>query len=269
MSSLRAEAGAAAAADGRVAVRFLGIPVDAVDTGGLLARVLGLLESGRRTRVMYVNADCMLKARRDEAYRGALAAADLVYADGIGVVMGARAFGLRLPGRSTAADFMPAFCREFAGRGIRVYLLGARPGVAAEAAAALERQAPGLVVAGTAHGYFGPGETDAVIEAVNRARPDVVLVGMGAPAQEMWITRNADRLDARMVWGVGGLFDFVSGRTPRGPRWLWDNGFEWLCRLIVEPGRLWKRYVLGHAAFVLMILWERLKAGATRQRRTD
>ncbi len=161
---------------------------------------------------------------------------------------------------------MPAFCREFAKRGYRVYLLGAKPGVAEEAAAALERQAPGLVVAGTAHGYFPAAETPSVLEAINNAKPDVVLVGMGVPVQELWIARNADRLEARMLWGVGGLFDFLSGRTRRGPKWLWNNGFEWLCRLIVEPGRLWRRYVFGLAAFMLMVLRLRFQKRQTGSR---
>lgn len=198
---------------------------------------------------MYVDADCLLKAADNEAYRRVLNAADLAYPDGVGVVVAARIWGHRMRGRSTAADFMPRFCGQFARRGLRLYLLGAAEGVAAEAAAVLVRDAPGLVVAGTRHGYFGPDETDRIVDGINKARPDVLLVGLGAPAQEFWIAHNAHRLDARLNWGVGGLFDFVSGRTRRGPKWFWDNGFEWLSRLNVEPGRLWKCYILGYARF--------------------
>ncbi len=257
----RAAAGPRSAAPARATVRLLGVTIDAVDTGGLLARVLELLDSGARSTVTYANADCLLKATRDREYRRALNSADLVYADGVGVVLGAKLWGCRIPGRSTGADFMPGFCREFARRGSRLFLLGARPGVAAEAAAALARQAPGLVVAGTRHGYFGAEESERIVDEINAARPDVLLVGLGAPAQELWIARNAGRLDARVVWGVGGLFDFLSGRTRRGPKWLWDHGFEWLCRLIVEPRRLWRRYVLGQARFLLVVLRRRLFGG--------
>ncbi len=179
----------------------------------------------------------------------------------VGVVLGARLWGRRLPGRSTGADFMPRFCAELARRGRRVFLLGAREGVAAEAAAALAAAAPGLAVAGTRHGYFAADESEGIVEQINAARPDVLLVGLGAPAQERWIASNLDRLQVPLVWGVGGLFDFVSGRTPRGPKWLWDHGFEWLCRLMVEPGRLWRRYLPGQARFLLTILKHRLFGG--------
>jgi len=238
----------------RKSVHFLGVQIDTLDTQNFLGRILELLESGRKAKVMYVNADCMLQSLENKTYRRILNKADLVYADGVGVVWGARLYGYRIPGRSTAADFMPHLCRAFAKRGYRIYLLGAREGVAEEAAASLLKQAPGLDVAGVRHGYFGMAESHRIVETINAARPDVLLVGLGAPAQEIWIEENENNLDVPLIWGVGGLFDFLSGRTRRGPRWLLDNGFEWICRLIVEPRRLWRRYLLGNGRFLLQVL---------------
>lgn len=248
-------------AGSRQTIDFLGIRVDVLDTDGLRERVLALARQQGPHRVMYVNADCMLIAGKNAAYREALNRADLVYADGIGVVLGARLWGHRLPGRSTGADFMPGFCRDFAGHGIRLFLLGARQGVAAAAARRLCEQAPGLQVVGTHHGYFRPGESGRIIGQINRARPHVLLVGMGAPCQELWIDGHSHELRVPVLWGVGGLFDFLSGRTRRGPQWLLDHGFEWLCRLLVEPRRLWRRYLIGNVRFVFHVLWRRYAAG--------
>ena len=241
----------------RQTIDFLGVRVDVLDTEGLRDRVLALARQEGPYRVMYVNAACMLIAKDDRGYRDVLNRADLVYADGVGVVLGARLWGHELPGRSTGADFMPGFCQVFARHGIRLFLLGARKGVAAAAAQRLVEQAPGLQVVGTHHGYFRPEEDSAIIRQINQARPHVLLVGMGAPLQELWIDRNSDQLQVPVLWGVGGLFDFLSGRTRRGPQWLLDHGFEWLCRLLVEPRRLWRRYLIGNARFVAHVLAQR------------
>ncbi len=242
---------------GRTTVPLLGVDIDALDTAGLCRKIVDFASLGSTRSVMYVNADCMLIALRNEEYRQALNNADLVYADGVGVVYGAKLWGHTLPGRSTAADFMPDFCQSFADSGLRVFFLGAKPGVARAAADGLMADIPGLMIVGTHHGYFTAGETEQVIAEINGARPDVVVIGFGAPAQELWIRDHGGQLNASVLWGVGGLFDFLSGQTPRGPQWLLDHGFEWLCRLTAEPKRLWRRYLLGNTKFVLTLLWHR------------
>lgn len=247
----------------RETINFLGIQVDVVDTRGLLERLLDFAREGKQRRVMYVNVDCIILSLKDKHYRQILNRADLVYADGVGVVWGARLWGNRLPGRSTAADFILDFCEEFARYKLRVYLLGAKEGVAEDAAACLLQSTPDLKIAGTHHGYFNHDETDRVIEAINASRPHILLVGLGAPRQEIWIAQNANRLNVPVIWGVGGLYDFISGRTWRGPNWLLDNGFEWLCRLIAEPQRLWRRYLIGNTKFILYLFWYRIFAGGS------
>lgn len=234
-----------------------GIKTDNIDSEGLLKKTIKYAGDGKTRKVMYLNAACSLLALKDRGYRTILNRADLVYADGFSIVLGARLWGTRLPGRMTGADFIADFCRAYAKHGISIYLLGAKDGVAEEAAVKLKEQAPGLKVVGTHHGYFDHFDCDAVIDEINRARPKILLVGFGAPYQEKWIERNADRLDVAVLWGVGGLFDFISGRTRRGPKWLLDNGMEWLCRLAVEPRRLWRRYLIGNTKFVLYLFWYR------------
>ncbi len=207
---------------------------------------------------MYVNAACMLLAEDNNRYRETLNQADLVYADGTGVILGAKLWGHRLPGRSTAADFMPDFCMHFADKGLSIFLLGAERGVAAEAAGQLKKKIPGLRIAGTHHGYFTENRMENIISIINRSKADILLVGLGAPMQEFWMLKHADSLTPKILWGVGGLFDFLSGRTPRGPQWLLDNGFEWLCRLMAEPRRLWRRYIPGNVRFIGLLIRHRL-----------
>ena len=245
----------------RATVELLGVEIDVLDTGGLLERAAWFATGSDTRLAMYVNADCMLLARDDKSYRQALCSADLVYADGVGVVYGARLFGHHLPGRSTGADFMPDFCRICARRGLRLYFLGAEPGVAQLAAEKLGRDIPGLRIVGSHHGYFTRTEEPEIVRMINAADPDILIVGMGAPRQELWMCRWKAQLACSLVWGVGGLFDFLSGRTRRGPQWLLDHGFEWLCRLFVEPGRLWRRYLLGNTRFVFLLFRERFRSG--------
>jgi len=235
-------------------VDFLGVNVDVIDTEALYRQLLDFVKNGQPRQVMYVNADCMLLSIKDEEYRQILNSADLVYADGVGVAWGARLVCKDFPNRSTAADFMPSFCQRFAQEGVSIYMLGARPGVAEAAASKLKEIAPTLKIAGTHHGYFGENEMAEVIENIVQSNPDILLIALGAPHQEKWIKKNFSSLNIPVVWGVGGLLDFLSGRINRGPQWLLDNGLEWLCRLFVEPGRLWKRYLIGNTKFLYHLL---------------
>lgn len=238
----------------RRSINFLGVRVDAVDTEELLESITTYASGKEQRTVMYVNAACMLIADKNPEYRDTLNNADLVYADGTGVILGAKLWGHRLPGRSTAADFMPELCRKCAEKRISLFFLGAKPGVAQKAAERLTEKIPDLKIVGTYHGYFNKNETENIVSMINSSGADLLVVGFGAPCQEFWIRDNAAKLKTHCIWGVGGLFDFVSGRTARGPQWLLDHGFEWLCRLAVEPRRLWKRYIPGNIMFILLTL---------------
>lgn len=236
------------------AINFMDVDIEIVDEKGLFDRIIHFVRHERSRKVMYVNAHCTVISRKDEAYHNILNNAHLVYADGISLVWGARLLGHYLPGRLTAADFMPRFFSLFAEKGFRVYMLGARRGVADKAAQGLRLDNPGLEIVGTQHGYFEQWESERIIEEINKTHADIVMVGMGVPYQEKWIDRHCDRINAPVIWGVGALFDFLSGRLARGPQWLLDSGFEWLCRLLSEPRRLWKRYLFGNLLFMWYVL---------------
>jgi N-acetylglucosaminyldiphosphoundecaprenol N-acetyl-beta-D-mannosaminyltransferase len=249
----------------RKVINFLGVKIDPVDTPELLDRVVAFACEKQTHKVMYANADCILIAQNDPEYRKILNNAHLVYADGIGIILGAKIFGHHIQNRSTGADFMPRFCQKFADKGLKIFLLGARPGVAELAAQKLMLGCPQLQIAGTHHGYFRPFAEGRIVNSINRAKPHILLIGLGAPYQEKWIEKNYSFIEVPVIWGVGGLFDFLSGKTKRGPQLLLDNGFEWLCRLCVEPRRLWKRYLIGNSMFA----WKVLKWKYFRQKGQD
>ena len=250
---------AASATPREETTELFGVDVVTAPPAELLRRILGWAENGGRHRVSYVNAHVLNQSLTNAGLRQALRDSDLVYCDGYGVRLAARLIGLPVPHRMTGADWIwgiAAMCQE---SGRSLYLLGSDPGASTEAAAKLRRWYPRLDVRGTHHGYFdldGP-HSERVLEHIAENPPDVLLVGMGTPQQEMWIEANHDRIEASVVWTVGALFDYVAGRVPRAPHWIADNGLEWIFRLAVEPRRMWRRYLLGNPAFLYRVLQER------------
>ena len=239
------------------------IPIDLGQPEELLRMVTGWVGGGVRRRVMYVNAHVLNQSQERPGLRATLQGADLVYCDGYGVRIAAKALELPTPHRMTGADWiwsLAALCEE---SGHSIYMLGSEPGATREAAERLKRWYPRLEIAGTHHGFFGIGSPHAerVVEDINERKPDIVLVGMGTPKQEDWVQAYYDRLDTDVLWTVGALFDYVSGRIPRAPGWLSDNGLEWIFRLGVEPNRMWRRYLIGNPMFLSRVL------GETRQKR--
>lgn len=217
---------------------------------GTVEAALDHIFDGARRRIAFVNAHCVNVAAGDAEYRAALRGADLILPDGSGVAIAARLHGLKMTANLNGTDLFPHICREAAERGLSIYFLGGRPGVADGAAEAAERLAPGLRVAGARHGYFDEADTDELIAEINASGADILLVAMGVPSQDVWLARHAESLDATLTFGVGGLFDFFSGRIRRAPRAVRRIGCEWAWRLAMEPRRLARRYVAGNAAFL-------------------
>lgn len=200
---------------------------------------------------MYVNIHCMNVRSRDDRLARALDRAGLVYCDGTGVRLASWMAGIPLPERMTGADWINDLCRQSVRDSHSLYLLGSGPDAANRAARMLCLAHPGLNIVGTASGYdVSPG----TITEINGRAPDILLVGMGTPTQELWIDDHRAELAVPVVWAVGALFDFVSGKLPRGPRWMTDHGFEWLCRLTAEPRKLWRRYLIGNPWFFWRIV---------------
>ncbi len=251
-------------------VEICGLPVDAETAAGALERVAAAVEARRRGEgslplaVFSANVDMVVKASRDPAFARELGAADLLLADGMPLLWMARGLGARLPERVAGSDLAPRLAALAAARGFSLFLLGAAPGVAERAAERLARESPGLRVAGTLAPPLGferdPASREAVVRAVRAASPDVVLVALGAPRQERWILAERGRLSAGAFLAVGGTFDLLAGVRSRAPRFLQRLGLEWAWRLVQEPLRLGRRYLVEDAAVVplyLQALWRR------------
>lgn len=201
----------------------------------------------------FVNPDCLNIAYRDEPYRDVLRHSARVLPDGIGLRLGCRLMGVALKANVNGTDLFPRLCEQAAAARLPIFLLGARPGVAEQVAENMIRQYPGLSVAGTQHGYFEQQETDEVIERINRSGARILLVAFGAPRQEKWLHQHRDALSPPVRMGVGGLLDFYSGRVRRAPIWMREIGLEWLFRMLQEPGRLWRRYIIGNPLFLYRV----------------
>ncbi len=238
--------------------------MDPLEVEQLHAEIERLVRGRRRGLVLNVNAHCLNLCYEDPGLRDFLNGAEVVFCDGAGVMLAARILGRRIPQRITYADWIWQLADLASSRGFSLYLLGARPGVAQEAAMRLRGRYPDLEVVGVRHGYFdhsaGSAENEAVVEEINASAPDILLVGLGMPLQERWLMENINNLDAGVALTGGAVFDYLSGRLPRGPRFLIEGGFEWLVRLLVEPRRLWRRYLLGNPLFLLRVLRQRLQS---------
>ena len=252
---------------GRVGV--LGVGLDRISAEALHEEIPRLARR-RGGVVLNVNAYCLNLLHEDRELRNFFAAADVVFCDGAGVRLAARLLGDRLPERITYADWFPRLASLAERRGLSLFCLGARPGVAEEAVSRLLRSHPDLKIAGVRHGFFdhraGSPENEAVVAEINAARPDVLVLGLGMPLQECWLMENRRRLDFGVALTGGAVFDYASGRLRRGPRFLTDNGFEWLARLLVEPRRLWRRYLLGNPLFLARVLAQRWRADVESQK---
>lgn len=233
-------------------INILGVAFDALTLGEAEERADALLCSGAGGYIVTANPEIVLRCREDAAYAAAVNGAKLVLADGVGDLCAARILGTPLPGRVAGADLVPRLLARLAERGGSVFLYGARPGVAERAGESLQSACPGLRIAGTENGYIS--DETALLEALEREKPDLLLLGLGAPRQELWMAENRQRTPAVMI-GVGGLLDVFAGDIPRAPETWQRLGLEWLYRLLREPRRF--KRVIRLPKILLLALRER------------
>jgi N-acetylglucosaminyldiphosphoundecaprenol N-acetyl-beta-D-mannosaminyltransferase len=233
---------------------LLGVPIDPLTEAEAVDWVAGAVGEGRPRIVVSVNPERIMHAGRDPAFGAVLRAADLALADGAGVLWAARRLGHPLLARVPGVDFVTALAARGAAERWRFFFLGGAPGVAEATGRALAASYPGFILAGTHTGSPEPSGDAAGVEAVRSSRAQVVLLAYGAAAEEAWLARNLARSGATVGMGVGGAFDFISGRTRRAPRWMRERGLEWLHRLGREPWR-WRR-MLALPRFVIRVMRE-------------
>jgi N-acetylglucosaminyldiphosphoundecaprenol N-acetyl-beta-D-mannosaminyltransferase len=240
----------------------LGVRVDDVTYNGALQRCVAYAADGKRHLVVTPNPEFVVLARRDPAFRRVLNRADLAIPDGGGLLLAARLWGTPLTEQVRGTDLCYGLAAAAPERGLRLFLLGGAPGVAAAAAGVLTARYPGLRIAGTFAGDSSPAGDAETVAAVRRAgRCDLLYVAYGARRQELWIDRNLDRVDAGVAIGVGGVLDFMSGRVRRAPPAVRRAGLDWLFRLLQQPTRL-RRQATTIPPFLALALAEALRRRA-------
>lgn len=240
--------------------------VDRVDLDGAAARCRALIEAGRPAAVTSLNAAKIVSLRRDPRLRESFDRSALVLADGMAVVWASKLLGDPLPARVAGIDLMGRILELAEAHGYRVYLLGARSEVLRRAVTNIRARHPRLVVAGYRDGYFRDHEADGVAADVIAARPEILLVGMSSPRKEYWIDERGAELAVPLLMGVGGSFDVWAGVVSRAPSLLQRIGLEWLHRLLQEPRRLWRRYLVTNTVFLGLVGWELARRRGRRTR---
>lgn len=242
---------------------LLGVAVDNLTLDESVDRIATFVDTGHPHQHVVVNADKVVKAARDPRLASVIASCDLINADGMPVVWASHLLGQPLKERVTGIDLFFRLLREAPARGWRVYLLGARPEVLAECVRRAQRDYPGLQIAGAHHGYWPPEEETALVEQIRAAQPDLLFVAMGSPRKELFLAEHLDTMEVPFAMGVGGSFDVMAGLTRRAPRWMQKTGLEWLYRLLQEPRRMYRRYLIEDMQF----FWLLAVAMARRVRR--
>jgi N-acetylglucosaminyldiphosphoundecaprenol N-acetyl-beta-D-mannosaminyltransferase len=217
---------------------------------GAVDSAMTLIEARGGRYVVTPNPEIVMLARQDEKLRRALDGAALVLPDGIGIIKGAKILGTPMKGKVPGIDFASGVMARLAAAGGSVFLFGARPGIAEKAAAEILARHPGLRVAGTCDGYFS--EDGPIVEKINAAAPDFLLVCLGAPKQEFWMEKYDGRLKVGLMAGLGGSLDVFAGEVQRAPEGWQKLGLEWLYRLIREPKRIGRMMKLPRFIFAAM-----------------
>ncbi len=232
-------------------VSILGIAINRLTLKTALQKVEAFLSEERLHLIVTANPEIVMLAKQDQEFAGILEQADLVTADGIGLVIGAKILGQSLPERVTGIDLSTGLFQLALHRGWSFYLLGAAPGVAQEAATNLLAKYPGLKIAGTQHGYFQ--DSEPILQDIAAKQPDILLVALGMGKQEKWVWDHRERLPVRVAIGVGGSLDVYAGRVQRAPEIFCKLGLEWFYRLLKQPSRLGRMLILP------VFLWKVLK----------
>jgi N-acetylglucosaminyldiphosphoundecaprenol N-acetyl-beta-D-mannosaminyltransferase len=237
------------------------VMIDPLTYDELNMRIANIIKANEKRLILNVNVYCLNLAYKLNWLRDYLNRGEIVFCDGVGVILGAKIVGEFLPERITYAEWawqLGGFCES---EGLSLFLLGSKPGVTERATLKLKERYPRLQIVGNHHGYFNKlidsEENRQIVEMINKVKPNILIVGFGMPLQEQWLLENWNEIDANIALTGGAVFDYLSGELRRAPKWMTDNGLEWLGRMLIEPRRLWKRYLLGNPLFLWRVLLQR------------
>lgn len=238
-------------------IDFMNCPMDVATMAQTVERIAESVSQRTFTQHVVVNVAKVVNMRKDSELNASVRACDIINIDGMGVVLGARFLGHDVPERVAGVDLFQNLIARSEKEGFPVFLLGARDEVVTEVASRLQLKHPQLQLAGYHHGYFWDDE-EAIVDKIRDSGARMLFVAITSPRKENFINRWQDRLGVDFVMGVGGTFDVVAGKVKRAPQWMQRCGLEWLYRVIQEPGRMWKRYLITNSTFAWLLIKARL-----------
>lgn len=241
-------------------VNILGTSVSTYDLPQTVNEIKSAIKSNQKIRISVTPVNCILWARENASLRTIYNSADFTTADGVPLVWASRILGNPIQGRVTGLDLLPEFARVSAKENFSFFFLGAAEGVGEQLGNKLQKEYPGLRIAGVYsppyRKKFNSKENREMIHRINKVQPDVLWVSLTAPKQDYWIFENFNKLNVKVAIGVGAAFDVVAGNIPRSPRWMQKAGLEWLYRFIKEPKRLFRRYIIEAPKFIPLVIFQ-------------
>lgn len=239
-------------------IEVLGCPMDVTTMDDTVNIIADRVEKKQFTQHVVVNVAKVVNMRKDSELEESVRSCDIINIDGMGVVLGARILGYDVQERVAGVDLFHHLLQMSAERGFPVFLLGAKDEIVSEAHRRVEALYPKLIVAGHHHGYFWDDE-EGVVNKVRKSGARLLFVAITSPKKENFINKWKNELGVDFVMGVGGTFDVVAGKVKRAPVWMQNSGLEWLYRVIQEPRRMWKRYLITNSMFAWILLKEKFR----------
>lgn len=224
--------------------------VNVVSMDETIRRVEKIIEKGKPTQHVVINASKVNLMENDPELRRIVNSCPLINADGASIVWAAKKLGVPLKERVTGCDLFQELVKVASEKGYKIYLFGAKEEVVTKVKAIYEEQYPGIQIVGYRNGYFTEADEPEIVKNMAESGADMMFVAFSSPKKEYWVNKYLEQLNIPFVMGVGGSFDIVAGVTERAPKWFQDHGLEWFYRFIQEPRRMWKRYIIGNAKFV-------------------
>lgn len=237
-------------------IKFFGVDLDLITMEETLGEISEFIEKRQNVQHVVVNVAKLVYAQKDENLREIINSCPLINVDGGGILLGAKILGINIPERVAGIDLMEKLIEYSAQKGYKPYFFGAEEEVVSKVVGIYKEKYPELNIAGYRNGYYTEAEEESIVEAIRDSKADILFVAMGSPKKEIFLSKYNSKLEVPFTMGVGGSFDVVAGKVNRAPIWMQRTHLEWLYRIIQEPKRMWKRYLVTNSIFLAMIIKE-------------
>jgi len=240
-------------------IEILGCPLDNLTIDETLRIIDEMIASGKPHQHVVVNVAKLLQIRSDPELKRIVSSCDIINVDGMPIIWASRLFRKRLKERVAGIDLMQKLIAEAMKKGYKLYFLGAEEDVVRNVVEKYKKVHPDIQIVGYRNGYWNVDEEREVVNAIRDSKPDILFVAISSPKKEIFLEKYLDEIGVPFVMGVGGSYDIIAGKIKRAPLWAQKSGFEWLFRLVQEPRRMWKRYLIGNTIFVCVVVKELMK----------